>query len=83
MEDHATGKIAEHHFVIPTDVKEDEISDFLKELYAADFMENETLSSNGINEKLNEVSTEDIKFLKFTDEGCTRSLPATTTIQEF
>ena len=53
VEDHATGKIAKHHFVIPKCVKEDGISDLLKKLYAADFMENQTLPSNGINEKLN------------------------------
>ena len=36
-------------------------------------MENQTLPSNGINEKLNEVSAEDINFLKLINEGCTRS----------
>ena len=72
MEDHATGKIAKHYFPIPKDVKEDGISDLLKKLYATDFMENQTLPSNGINEKLNEVSAEDIKFLKIMDEGCAR-----------
>ena len=64
VEDHATGKVAKHHFAIPKDVKEDRISDLLKKLYAADFMENQTLPSNGTNEKLNEVSAEDITFLK-------------------
>ena len=73
VEDHATGKIAKHHFAIPKDVKEGGISDILKKLYAADFMENQTLPSNGIDEKLNQVSAEDIKFLKLMYEGCTRS----------
>ena len=63
-EDHATGKVAKHHFAIPKDVKQDRISDLLKKLYAADFMENQALPSNGTNEKLNEVSAEDITFLK-------------------
>ena len=45
----------------------------MKKLYAADFVENQTLPSNGINGKLNEVSAEDIKFLKLMDERCTRS----------
>ena len=45
----------------------------MTKLYAADLMENQTLPSNGINEKLNEVSAENIKFLKLMDEGCTRS----------
>ena len=73
VEDHATGKIAKHYFAIPKDVKEDGIIDLLKKLYATDFMENQTLPSYGINEKLNEVSAEDIKYLKIMDEGCTRS----------
>ena len=42
-------------------------------MYAADFMENQTIPSNGINEKLNVASVEDIKFLQLMDEGCTRS----------
>ena len=49
VEDHATGKIATHHF------EEDGISDRLKKLCPADFMENRTLPSNGIHKKLNEV----------------------------
>ena len=49
VEDHATGKIATHHF------EEDGISDHLKKLCPADFMENRTLPSNGIHKKLNEV----------------------------
>ena len=49
VEDHATGKIATHHF------EEDGISDRLKKLCPADFMENWTLPSNGIHKKLNEV----------------------------
>ena len=36
-------------------------------------MENQTLPSSDINDKLTEVSAEDIKFLKLVDEGCTRS----------
>ena len=36
-------------------------------------LESVTLPSNGINEKLNEVSAENIKFLKLMDEGYTRS----------
>ena len=62
-EDHATRKKVKHHFAIPNYIKEDEISDLLKKLHAADFMGNQTLPSNGINEKLNEVSVEDINFL--------------------
>ena len=54
VEDHATGKRAKHHFAILKDVKEDGISDLLKKLYTADFMENQILPSNGINEELNE-----------------------------
>ena len=73
MEDHAAGKITKHHIAIPKDVKEVGISHLLKKLYAADFMENQTLPSNGINDKFTEVSAEDIKFLKLMDEGCTRS----------
>ena len=73
MEDHATRKIAKHHLAIPKCVKEDGISDFLKKLYAAVFMENQRLPSNGRNEKLNEVSAEDIKFQRLMDEGCARS----------
>ena len=72
VKDHATEKIGKHHFLTPNCINEDGISDFLKKFYAADFMENETLPSNGINEKLNEVSVEDIKFLKLMDEGRTR-----------
>ena len=49
VEDHATGKIAAHHF------EEDRISDLLKKLCHADFMENQTLPSNGIHKKLNKV----------------------------
>ena len=64
--------MAKHHFAIPKDVKENRISALLKKLYAAHFMENQKLPSNGINEKLTEVSAEDIKFLKFMDEGCKR-----------
>ena len=71
VEDHATRKIAKLHFEIPRCVKEDGISDLLKKLYTADFMENQTLPSNGINEKLNVVSAEDVKFQKFMDEVCT------------
>ena len=55
MEDHPTGKIAKHNFATLKDVKEDGISDLSKKLYTADFMENQTLPSSGINEKLNEV----------------------------
>ena len=73
MEKNAASRIAKHHFAIPKDVKEDGISDLFKKLYAADFMENQTLSSNGINAKLNEVSAEDIKFLKLMGKGCTSS----------
>ena len=73
VEDHATGRITKHHFAILKDVKEDGISDLLKELYTADFMENQTLPSNGINKKLTELSAEDTKFLKLMDEGCTKS----------
>ena len=72
VKDHATEKIAKHHFSIPKCVNEDGISDLLNKFYAADFMENQTLPSNGINEKLNEVSAGDIKFLKLMDEGRTR-----------
>ena len=36
-------------------------------------MENQTLPSSDINDKLTEISAEDIKFLKLVDEGCTRS----------
>ena len=72
VKDHATEKIGKHHFSIPKCVNEDGISDLLKKFYAGDFMENQTLPSNGINEKLNEVSVEDIKFLKLMDEGRTR-----------
>ena len=49
VEDHATGRIATHYF------EEDGISDLLKKLCPADFMENQTLPSNGIHKKLNEV----------------------------
>ena len=73
MEDHATGKIAKHNFAISKDDKEDGIWDLVKKLYTADFMENQTLPSNSVNEKLMEVSAEDIKFLKLMDEGCTKS----------
>ena len=73
VEDHAIGKIAKHHFAIPKCVGEDGITGLLKKLYAADFMENQALPSNGINERINEVSAEDIKFLKLMDKGCTRS----------
>ena len=52
VEDHTTGKIAKHYFAIPKCVKEDGISDLLKKLRAADFMKNQTLPSNSINEKL-------------------------------
>ena len=54
MEDHAARKIAKPYFAIKKCIKEDGISDLLKKLYAADFMENQTLPSNSINEKLNE-----------------------------
>ena len=73
VEDHATRKIAKQNFAIPKCIKKDGISDLLKKLYAANFMENQTLPSNDINEKLNEVSVKDIKFLKLMDEVCTRS----------
>ena len=73
MEDHAIRKIPKHYLAIPKCVKQDAISNLLKKLYTANFMENQTLPSNGINENLNKVSTEDIKFLKLMDEGCTRS----------
>ena len=73
VEDHAIGKIATHHFAIPKCVREDGITDLLKKLYAVDFMENQALPANGINERINEVSAEDIKFLKLMDKGCTRS----------
>ena len=49
VEDHATGRIATHYF------EEDGISDLLKKLCPADFMENQILPSNGIHKKLNEV----------------------------
>ena len=49
VEDHATGRIATQYF------EEDGISDLLKKLCPADFMENQTLPSNGIHKKLNEV----------------------------
>ena len=73
VEDHAIGKIATHHFAIPKCVREDGITDLLKKLYAVDFMENQALPANGTNERINEVSAEDIKFLKLMDKGCTRS----------
>ena len=73
VEDHAIGKIATHHFAIPKCVREDGITDLLKKLYAVDFVENQALPANGINERINEVSAEDIKFLKLMDKGCTRS----------
>ena len=73
VEDHAIRKIPKHYLAIPKCVKQDAISNLLKKLYTANFMENQTLPSNGINENLNKVSTEDIKFLKLMDEGCTRS----------
>ena len=77
MEDHVTRKIARPHFAIPKDVNEDGISDLFKKLYAADFIENQALSSNDTNEKLIEVSAEYIKFQKLVDEECTRSMVIT------
>ena len=70
VEDHTTGKIAKHYFAIPKCVKEDGISDLLKKLHAADFMKNQTLPSNSINEKLVSAERHQIKLM---NEWCTGS----------
>ena len=53
-------------------MKEDGIGDLLKKLYTADFTENQILPANGINEKLNEVSSDDIKFMNLMNERCSK-----------
>ena len=73
VEDTSTGNISKHDFEIEKSIKENGISDLLKKLYNADFTESKTTLTNGINENLTEVSTEDIAFLKLMDSKCSRS----------
>ena len=73
VEDPSTGNISKHHFEIEKSIKENGLRDLLKKLYNADFTESKTTLTNGINENLTEVSTEDIAFLKLMDSKCSRS----------
>ena len=65
VEDTSTGNISKHHFEIEKSI--------IMQLYNADFTESKTRLTNGINENITEVSTEDIAFLKLMDSKCSRS----------
>ena len=73
VEDTSTGNISKHHFEIEKSIKGNGISDLLKKLYNTDVTESKTMLTNGVNENLTEVSTEDIAFLKLMDSKCSRS----------
>ena len=46
--------------------------DLHKKLYTTDFTKKPSMLGNGINEKLSEVSVEDMSFLKIMNQGCSR-----------
>ena len=46
--------------------------DLHKKLYTTDFTKKPIMLGNGINEKLSEVSVEDMSFLKIMNQGCSR-----------
>lgn len=55
MKHHAIRKMAKYHFANLKDIKEDGADDVLKKVRTADFLANQRLSSNSINEKLTDV----------------------------
>ena len=71
VKDCITEKVSGHQFTVNC-YKEDEIGALLKKLYTTDFAEKPIMLGNGINEKLSEVSVEDMSFLKIINQGCSR-----------
>ena len=71
VKDCSTGKISGHQLTVNS-CKEDGIGDLLKKLYTTDFTKKPIMLGNGINEKLSEVSVEDMSFLKIMNQGCSR-----------
>ena len=72
VKDCSTGKISGHQFTVNS-CKEDGIGDLLEKLYnTTDFTEKPIMLGNGINEKLSEVSIENMSFLKIMNQGCSK-----------
>ena len=71
VKDCSTGKVSGHQLTVNS-CKEDGIGDLLKKLYTTDFTEKPIMLGNGINEKLSEVSVENMSFLKIMNQGCSK-----------
>ena len=71
VKDCSTVNVSGHQFTVNS-CKEDGIGDLLKKLNTTDFTEKPIMLGNGINEKLSELSVEDMSFVKIMNQGCSK-----------
>ena len=68
VQDAETKMITRHYFEIQKEVKETGISDMMERMYQLDFIEARTKFKDFMTKRLDEISYEDKKFLKITED---------------